>query len=100
MASNLNPETNEGQGQQTAEEFIASVGKYSAEELAELINEALLFSSSLSIALQAVDDPCVSEIQASIVIDKLRITLAGAEDWLKNNGSKKPKQGAANNDEL
>lgn len=100
MASNLNPETNENQSQQTAEEFIASVGKYSAEELTGLIEEALLFSGSLSIALQSVEDPDVSEIQTSIVIDKLRITLAGAEEWLKNNNGVKPKQSVSNNDEL
>lgn len=103
MASNLNPEANENQNQQTAEEFIVGVGKYSAEELSELIEEALLFSSSLSIALQSVEDPCVSEIQTSIVIDKMRITLAGAQEWVKNNaglGGKKPKSSISNNDEL
>lgn len=103
MASNLNPEANENQNQQTAEEFISSVGKYSVEELSELIEEALLFSSSLSIALQSVDDPCVNEIQTSIVIDKLRITLAGAQEWVKNNGGesgKKSKSSVSNNDEL
>lgn len=103
MASNLNPEANENQNQQTAEEFIAGVGKYNAEELSELIEEALLFSSSLSIALQSVEDPCVNEIQTSIVIDKLRITLAGAQEWVKNNGGtggKKPKSSASSNDEL
>jgi hypothetical protein len=100
MASNLNPEANENQNQQTAEEFIAGVGKYSAEELSELIEESLLFSSSLSIALQAVEDPCVNEIQTSIVIDKLRITLAGAQEWVKNNGGKKSKLSTSNNDEL
>ena len=100
MASNSNPEANENQNQQTAEEFISGVGKYSVEELSELIEEALLFSSSLSIALQSVDDPCVNEIQTSIVIDKLRITLAGAEEWLKNNNGVKPKQSVSNNDEL
>lgn len=103
MASNSNPEANENQNQQTAEEFISGVGKYSVEELSELIEEALLFSSSLSIALQSVDDPCVNEIQTSIVIDKLRITLAGAQEWVKNNGGgsgKKSKSSVSNNDEL
>lgn len=103
MASNLNHEANENQNQQAAEEFIAGVGKYSADELSELIEEALLFSSSLSIALQAVEDPSVSEIQTSIVIDKLRITLAGTEAWLKNNGGgngKKTKPNTSSNDEL
>lgn len=100
MASNLNPEASELQNQQTAEEFIDSVGKYSIEELSALIEESLLFSSSLSIALQSVDDPSVSEIQTSIVVDKLRITLAGVETWLQNNGSKKSKQSVSNNDEL
>lgn len=103
MASTLNLEAGENQNQQAAEEFIADVGKYNAEELRELIEEALLFSSSLSIALQAVEDPCVNEIQTSIVIDKLRITLAGAQEWVKNNGGtdgKKPKSSASSNDEL
>lgn len=100
MASNLNQEVNEIQSQQTAEEFISSVEKYSIEELTGLIEEALLFSGSLSIALQSVEDPCVSEIQTSIVIDKLRITLAGVENWLQNNVNKKTKQIAPSNDEL
>jgi hypothetical protein len=103
MASNLNQEANENQNQQTAEEFIADVGKYNAEELHGLIEEALLFSSSLSIALQSIEDPCVNEIQTSIVIDKLRITLVGVQEWVKNNGGtngKKSGSNISNNDEL
>lgn len=96
----MNPEATENSNQQTAEEFIASVGKYSAEELSELIGEAILFSSSLSIALQSVDDPSVEEIQTSIIIDKLRITLAGADEWLKTHTVTTTKSGSPSNDEL
>lgn len=100
MASNSNQEPNENQEQQTAEEFISSIGRYSVDDLSELIQEALMFSSSLSIALQSVDELCVNEIQTSIVIDKLRITLAGADAWLKNNGGKSTNHSASSNDEL
>ena len=101
MASNLNQEMNESQNQQTAEEFIENVGKYNREELEELIEESLVFSNSLSIALQSIDNPDVYEIQTSIVIDKLRITLAGVQEWInKNSGGGTKSHATNNNDEL
>lgn len=100
MASNLNPEASENQNQQAIEDFIADIGTYSAEELSELIHESLLFSGSLSIALQSIEDPGVNEIQTSIVLDKLRITLEGVDAWLKNHGGKRTKHSVSNNDEL
>lgn len=95
MALNLNQETDEDTDTQI-EEIISDISKYSSEQLTELISEALLFSSSLSVALVSIEMPTVTEIQTSIVIDKLRLTLVGIDSWLKNNEETAVK----NNDEL
>jgi hypothetical protein len=96
MASNLTPETNENE--QTLEQLIESIGAYTSQEIQSMIEESMIYSSALSMALQSVEEPDVYELQTSLVIDKLRLTLVGINAWINANGT--ATSATTSNDEL
>lgn len=90
MALNSSSETNENQESKTIEDYITQISEYSQEDIIDYINEAMIYSSSLTTAFQSVDDLSVTELQSNLVIEKLRLTIECLESWIKlhhNNSS-------------